>query len=121
MTIRVDCYHHLAADLPKDSSLAAILAGILRLEKRMSQLDDAITALTAEVTAENTEIDSAIVFIKGVPALIQTAIDAAVAKGASPAQLQSLADLKTAMENKASDLAAALVAGTPSAGQTPTV
>lgn len=95
-------------------TLARVEAALARIEKKMSLLDDSLNVVIADVTAENTVIDGAITFIEGVPALIQTAVDAALAKGATPAQLQSLTDLGTAITTKKDALAAALVApGTP--------
>ncbi len=119
--VEIHIHHHHTFEIGDGNSklLAQILKHVVELGVKMSQLDDAITALTAQVTAEDTEIDSVIAFIQGVPALIQTAVDAALAKGANPAQLQSLTDLGALITKKTNDLAAAVVAGTPSAGQTP--
>lgn len=54
MTIRVEHhhYHHLAGDEGKDSSLADILAGILKLEKRIMKTDDQIAAFKSDVDAK---------------------------------------------------------------------
>lgn len=83
----------------------------------MSKLDDSITALTATVTAEDTEIDAAIALINGIPALIQAAVQTALDQGATPAQLQALTDLQTTITAKSADLGKAVVANTPSAAQ----
>lgn len=93
----------------------AILAGIARLGAKMSQMDDAIAQLTADVAAERTVVDSAVTALTGIPALIQKAVDDALAAGATPAELQSLTDLHTAVTQQATDLAAAIPANTPAA------
>ena len=82
----------------------------------MAALDDAITQLTAQVSASTTVESSAVTFINGVPALIAIAVAAAQAAGATPAELQSLTDLGTALQNSAAPLAAAITANTPAAG-----
>lgn len=99
--------------------LKQILETVARIEVKMAALDDALTALTAKVTAEDTEIDSAIVLINGIPKLIADAVSAALAQGATPAQLKSITDLATTIQGKSDALASALVTNTPSAGQTP--
>lgn len=71
-------------------------------------LDVAIDELTQEVAEEETIIDSAIVFIKGVPGLIQTAVDAALAQGATPSQLAQITALKDKLDAKGKAIEAAL-------------
>ncbi len=78
------------------------------------QLDTKIQAAIDAATAETTEVDSAIVFIKSVPGLIKTAVAQALSAGATPAQLQALADLAASLSNKQAELANALTANTPS-------
>ena len=87
---------------------------IKREEKQMSQLDDTINSLIATVTAEDTEIDSAEALIKGIPGLITTAVQNALAAGATPAQLSALTGLASTITAKTAELTAAVVAGTPS-------
>lgn len=70
-----------------------------------AQLD----TLTAQVTANNSAIDSAITLING---LAQQLIDA----GTDPAKLQALADSLVAEDTK---LAQAIVANTPQVPPTP--
>ena len=65
----------------------------------MAAIDD----LAAAVAAEDTTIDSAVVLLNGIPALIAAA-------GTDPAKLQAL---QTDITNKTATLAAAVVAGTP--------
>jgi hypothetical protein len=69
-------------------------------------LDD----LAATVTKTEGVEDSAIAFIKGVPALIQAAVTQALANGASEAELAPFAQLNTELNAKADALAAAIVA-----------
>ena len=79
----------------------------------MASGTDQIAALTAEVTdAEGVE-DSATTFINGVAAQIAAAVAAAIADGATSAQLQPLSDLGTALKAKADLLAAAIAANPP--------
>lgn len=75
----------------------------------------AIDAVIANVAAEDTVVDSAIVFINGVPKLITDAVAAAVANGATAAQLAPLTDLATGLTTKTAALKAALMANTPPA------
>ena len=110
-----------ATEYRLNAKLKALEDKITKMEKKMAQLDDAITALTAKVTLCETEIDGATTFINGVPALIKTAVDAALALGATPAQLQALTDLGNGLAAKGAVIAAAVVAGTASEGQVATV
>jgi hypothetical protein len=71
-----------------------------------------IAQLEAQVTAGTTVEDSATTFINGVPGLISTAVAAAVANGATAAQLQPLTDLGAALQAKSNALSAAIVANT---------
>lgn len=111
--IHLDGLGELLAALAADRHLLReILHKLTSLETKMSQMDDDITALQASVAAENTVIDSAVTLIEGFSAQIQAAVDAALAAGATDAQLQSMTDLKTAVDTKAAALAAAVQAGT---------
>lgn len=71
-------------------------------------LGPTLAALTAETTID----DSVIAYITGVPALIQAAVDAATANGATAAQLQPVADLATALTAKQNAIVAAIAANT---------
>jgi hypothetical protein len=83
--------------------------------KQMAVIDDSITALQTDVTAQTTVLTSVQTFAAGIPAMIQTAVNSALAQGATPAQLQALTDLKTGLEANTAGFAAAIVAGTPAA------
>jgi hypothetical protein len=78
-------------------------------------LDDALTQLQADVTSENTVIDSAVTLLNGIPAMIADAVAKATAAGATPAELQAVTDLSAAIQAKAQALSAAVVANTPAA------
>ena len=75
--------------------------------------------IIADMTNATTVMDSAIVFVNGVPKAIQAAVDAAIANGATAAQLQPVADLGTALQAKSDALVAALAANTPQPPPTP--
>lgn len=72
---------------------------------------NAIDQLQLDVSAEDTEIDSAVVLLNGIPALIANA-------GVDPVKL---AALRSDIASRTQSLAAAIVAGTPSAGSVATV
>jgi hypothetical protein len=72
-----------------------------------------IDALLAQVAASDTVFDSAVTFINGVPALISAAVAAAVAGGATPAQVAPLTALAADVKSKSDAISAALVANTP--------
>lgn len=76
----------------------------------MSVLDDELAALTAQVAANTSAEDSAVLILNDIPNRIQAAVDAALAAGATPAQLQAVNDLKDALKAHADPLAAAVVA-----------
>lgn len=81
----------------------------------MAALDDAITALTAQVNANTTVIGSAKALISGFAAQLAAAVASAQAAGASPAQLAELTALQNTIEQNDNDLAAAVAANTPAA------
>lgn len=82
-------------------------------------LADQIQALQADVTAENTVIDSAVALINGFAAQLAAAIAAATAAGATAEQLQALADLGTSINDRSAGLSAAVAANTPAAPPAP--
>ena len=116
VTFRIDVYHHTAqGDDDDHSSLARILMAVTRLENLMSALDDQISALTAQVKANTDVENSALVLIQGFSARLDAAVAAAQAAGATPAQLQALTDLGTAIKSSDDALSAAVAANTPAA------
>jgi hypothetical protein len=102
------------------SLLGELLAGqaitnqrLLDLEKTVAQLDTDIAALQADVTQLTTVVGSATALINGIAAQIQTAVQAALAAGATPAQLSAIEAVGTALVSQSSGLAAAVAANTP--------
>ena len=81
----------------------------------MAKLDDQIATLQATVANDTTVEQSAITLISGLATQLQAALAAAQAAGATPAQLQSLADLQTQITSNSTALAAAVTANTPAA------
>ena len=77
----------------------------------MAIIDDTI----ATMTDTDTVLDSALVYIQSVPGMIQAAVDAAVAGGATAAQLAPLTQLVADTKTKSDAVKAALVANTPQA------
>ena len=112
ITLDINLYVHSPQDSASLSSLAQILAGIVRLENKMAALDDQITALTAQVAANTDVVNSALVLIQGFSARLAAAVAAASAAGATPAQLKALTDLGTAIKASDDSLAAAVAANT---------
>jgi len=72
-----------------------------------------IDDLVAQVAAADSVFDSAVTFINGVPALIQAAVDAAIAGGATAAELAPVSQVASDITAKAAAIQAALVANTP--------
>lgn len=66
-----------------------------------------------EMTKADTVIDGAIIYIKAQPGLTQAAVDAALANGATAAQLQPVLDLVAVQKAKVQEMADALTANTP--------
>ena len=71
-------------------------------------LDNVISDITKATTVQ----DSAIAFINGVPGLIDAAVAAAIANGATEAELQPVSDLSDQLQAKSDALEAAIVANT---------
>jgi len=67
----------------------------------------------ADITAATEVIESATVFVNGVAARIDAAVEAAKANGATEEELQPVTDVATALRAKADELAAAVAANTP--------
>jgi hypothetical protein len=100
----------------------AILAAIANLQQelhRMSgtvtNLDQAIASLTAQVTAQTDVDTAAMTMIQGIPAMIAAAVASAQQAGATPAQLQAITDLGAKLDAASGPLSAAVTANTPAA------
>jgi non-homologous end joining protein Ku len=76
----------------------------------MPQIDDELTALQAQVDATKGVEASAKAVIDGIAAKIAAAVAAATAAGATPAELQQITDLQTALKASSDDLAASVAA-----------
>jgi ABC-type transporter Mla subunit MlaD len=72
-----------------------------------------LDALAAAVTNIETVADSAIALINGIAASVQAAVDAALAGGATAADLAPVQAEVDSLNAKATDLAAAVTANTP--------
>lgn len=74
-----------------------------------------IQNLIDKINAQEAVDDSAIAFANGVPTLINNAVAAATANGATAEELQPLTDLAASLDAKSQALAAAILANTPAA------
>ncbi len=72
-----------------------------------------LDALAAQVKANTDAEASAVLLINGIAARIQTAVDAAVAGGATAAELAPVQAEVDALKKSSDDLAAAVIANTP--------
>jgi hypothetical protein len=72
-----------------------------------------LSELEAQITAATTVVQSATTLILGIPGLIQSAVDAAIANGATAEQLAPFDALGDELQAKAAALAAAVSANTP--------
>jgi len=121
---RIDLHHIF--DSPPDPRLDQVVSLLQQLRQdvsimsgTVSNLDTAITALTAQVQAQ-TDVDAAaMTMIQGIPAMIATAVAAAQAAGATPAQLQAITDLGTKLDAASGPLSAAVTANTTTQVVTP--
>ncbi len=115
MTMRIDVHFHSDDSVPPwavviQDQLGQVLTTIMKVATKMSQMDDEIAQLQTDVTALRGVEDSAIALINGIAQKIADAVAAALAAGATPAQLQAVSDLSTAVKTDADDLAAAVAA-----------
>lgn len=74
-----------------------------------------IENLTADITKATTVVKSATILVNGIQARIDEAVAAAVANGATEAELKPVSDLSDALETEAGSLATAVEAHTPGA------
>jgi hypothetical protein len=86
----------------------------------LNALDAAIKALTLSVQANADTETNAITVLNGIPKLIADAVAKAGVAGATPAQLQALADVGTKIDAAKTALAAAIVATVPAPTPIPT-
>ena len=98
-----------------DHMLSLITQTAAQEQKDMTALDDAITSLKAAVAANTSEIASARTLIQGIGSQITNAVAAALAAGATAAQLAELSSLGTTLASDDAGLASDVVANTPAA------
>lgn len=98
--------------------LNEILQKVTMSETITQQMDEAIAALQADVTAQSTVITSATTLIQGFASALQQAIAASQNSGATPAELASVIALHTSLTANTQSLSDA-VAADPLPGSTP--
>lgn len=103
--MRIDLYVHDAAGPATEQKLDRILQMLTTVLQKENTIMAAIDDLQADVTAEDTVIDSAVTLLNGLSAALAAA-------GTDPAKL---AALRTDIQNKTQGLAAAVAANTPAA------
>jgi predicted YcjX-like family ATPase len=111
-------HHHVTVSLSDDLTalLRQSVASILQEIRTMSgSMDAAIATLTARVDAQTSVDTAALKLIQGIPAMLKTAFDAAVASGATQAQVQSVTDLGNRLQAASQPLADAVTANIPAA------
>lgn len=76
-----------------------------------------IDAATANVTKAKTVVEGATIFVQSVPGMIDNAVKAAIANGATEEQLQPLTALSEQLSASSDALSAAILANTPQANK----
>lgn len=76
-------------------------------------MNPVLQSLSDQVSATRGVLKSADVFVKGVPALVQSAVDQALANGATADELAPLTDLVTALKTDSDQLTADIAANSP--------
>ena len=92
------------------SNQVTILANQAKGAKAMSAISDAVAALSAKVTAENTVIASAVTLLQG---LSQQLKDALANAADDAAAVQAVTDITTSIDQQTQTLAAAVATNTP--------
>ncbi len=107
-------------------ALAAVLSIVARIEdkvdnlkitesKNMSALDDTIASIQKEVGNNTTVTGSVQTLVQNLAQQLAAALAAAVSGGATPAQLQQLTNIQTALAGNDTTLAGLVAANTSSA------
>lgn len=105
-----------ADDLINLIAKIAVPAGFYeRIEEMSGSMQSVIDGLRANVARLTSVEDSVQAFVEGVPAMIQAAVDQALAAGATPEQMQALTDLNAQLSAKVEELAGDVTANTPAA------
>lgn len=95
-----------------DKKLGQLLKGQQIMSSQANTLTSELASLQNEVTNNTSVEDSALTLIQGIPTLIQNAVNAALANGATPDQLTQLQSLITTLQSNDGNLAAAVTANT---------
>jgi alkylhydroperoxidase/carboxymuconolactone decarboxylase family protein YurZ len=103
-----------------EAGIGQLNTNLEKLLTKMAALDDKITALASAVANLTTVDASAVALINGIAAQIQTAVQAALAAGATPAELAAVQLAIDNITGSAGQLSAAVAANTPAAPPTPT-
>ena len=118
--VHFDPPHPNHAPGPPDPRLDLILGHLHHITESIRTMSGSVQTSIDQIIADNAELKAA---VDGAPAAIAALIAKAIADqanaGVTPAQMQSLADLHTALGGELAQLNAAL-AGTPPAVATPT-
>ncbi len=105
------------AELTRSTQALAAAMPANGLNLRIAENDDMANPLLAElqaqVTAATTVVQSATALILGIPGLIQSAVAAAIANGATAEELAPFDALGDELQAQAAALAAAVAANTP--------
>ncbi len=101
---------HPVTDMTTSSDAHSIPEVLL---SKQNPLDVALDELTTEVTEMTTVAESAVALIDGIPALIDAAVEKALAAGATAAELAEVTALSAKLKDQAAKLAAAVTANTP--------
>jgi hypothetical protein len=114
-TTRIDIYVHVdAASAPADPRVDQIVALITTLTQKVTTMSGNLDSSIATLIADNQQLKSD---IDAAPASIATLVAAAIAgainTGATPAQLQAMADLHTALSTDHTELTSALAGTAP--------
>jgi hypothetical protein len=101
-----------------DQSVRSAIEELHTMSGSQTRLQQEVDALVAQAQQNTTVLDSAVTYIRGVPDLIQKAVQDAIAAGAPPETLQSLNDVVNAMQAKDQEMVDALQANTGGADTT---
>lgn len=100
------------AERVADRVLSRLLPLFARITHQMSQMDDQLAHEAEEVAKLTDVVASATSVMNSFGAKLQAAVDAALAAGATPAQLQAVSDLTAAIDSNKDALAAAIASQT---------
>lgn len=105
--------HLVAAGAVAQMAFEKLQRGVDEMTQAAGTLTEEVGRLTAEVANARGVRDSVLALINGIPAILQAAVDKALAAGATPAQLQSIQDAVDELANNDSQFVAAVQANAP--------